>query len=51
MQVVGLNVPLSISNFVKYENSKLDQRMDTRQINNKVKLCTLGQAGVYFTSL
>lgn len=42
IQVVGLGALLSASNFVKCQRSELDQRMDRRQICNKLTIVHFG---------
>lgn len=42
MQLVGLRAPLSASNFVESQRSKLDQSMDKRQICNKIRIVHFG---------
>lgn len=42
VQVVGLGASLSASNVVKCQRSELDQRMDRRQICNKIRIVHFG---------
>lgn len=42
IQVVGWGAPLSASNVLKCQRSELDQRMDGRQICNKLRIVHFG---------